>query len=278
MGNFIKHIWLWLLLFGIALFMLSSGYNSPSGWNSAESVIVDIISPFQKCFSNFYSTIESLWLSYFYLIDVYKENLALKDENDHLKKQYDQYYELEAANIRLRELVNFSHSIDYEVIAAQVIGREPTKRFDSVIIDKGYNNNISTDMPVVTSDGVVGRIVAVSNNYAKVLLLIDKNSSIDALLQRTRERGIIKGGGRNNPCSFDYLETTSDVMIGDKIITSGLEGLFPKGISIAYVTDINPNIRGSLFKGIYIQPTVDFSKLEEVLVILKKEVELNTVE
>ena len=239
MNSFLKHIWLWLVLFGVAIFMLSSDYNSPSGWNSAESAIVDIISPFKKGFSNLYSTIKSFWLSYFYLIDVRKENLALKEEIDRLKKQNSQYYELEAANKRLRELVNFSHSIDYKVVAAQVIGREPTKRFDSAIIDKGRKDGISADMPVVTSSGVVGRIVAVSNNYAKVLLLIDKNSSIDALLQRTRERGIIKGGGSNNPCSFDYLETTADVVIGDQIITSGLESLFPKGIAIAYVTGIS---------------------------------------
>ena len=273
MGKFLKHIWLWLVLFGIALFMLSNGHNSPSDWNSAEKTVVDIISPFQKWFSNFYNKIESFWLSYFYLVDVHKENLALKEEVAHLKKQNDQYYELEAANTRLRELVNFSHSIDYKVIAAQVMGREPTRRFDSVIIDKGYKDNISKDMPVVTSSGVVGRIVAVSRNYSQVLLLIDKNSSIDALLQRTRDRGIIKGSGRNNPCSFNYLETTADVMIGDRIITSGLEGLFPKGISIAYVTDINPNIQGSLFKEIYVQPAVDFSKLEEVLVILREKLE-----
>ena len=270
MGNFLKHIWLWLVLFGIAIFMLSSAYNSPSNWNSAESTIVEIISPFQKWFYNFYNAIESFWLSYFYLVDVHKENLALKKEINSLKKQNDQYHELEASNKRLRELVNFSHSIEYKVVAAQVIGLEPTRRFDSVIIDKGHKDGISTDMPVVTSSGVVGRIVAVSNNYAKVLLLIDKNSSIDALLQRTRERGIVKGGGRNNPCSFDYLDITADVIIGDRIITSGLEGLFPKGISIAYVIDINTNTQGSLFKGIYIQPTVDFSKLEEVLVILKE--------
>ena len=273
MGKFLKYIWLWFVLFGIALFMLSSAHNSPSDWNSAERAVVDIISPLQKWFSSFYNSIESFWLSYFYLVDVYKENLALKENIDHLKKQNDQYYELEAANARLRELVNFSYSIDYKVIAAQVIGLEPTRRFDSVIIDKGQKDNISTDMPVVTSSGIVGRIVSVSRNYAKVLLLIDKNSSVDALLQRTRERGVIKGSGRNNPCSFNYLETTADVMIGDRIVTSGLEGLFPKGISIAYVTDINPNIQGSLFKEIYVQPTVNFSKLEEVLVILKEESE-----
>ena len=270
MGKFLKHIWLWLVLFGIAIFMLSSSHNSPSAWNSAESAIVDIISPLQKWSSSFYNTIESFWLSYFYLVDVHKENLALKEEINSLKKQNDQYYELEASNKRLRELINFSHNIDYKVAAAQVIGREPTKRFDSIIIDKGHKDGISTDMPVVTYNGVVGRIVAVSNNYAKVLLLTDRNSSIDALLQRTRERGIIKGDGRNKPYSFDYLEITADVMIGDRIITSGLEGLFPKGILIAHVTDINQNTHGSLFKEIFAQPTVDFSKLEEVLVILKE--------
>jgi rod shape-determining protein MreC len=173
-----------------------------------------------------------------------------------------------AAHERLQGLLEFKQSADRPVLAAQVIGLDPSGWFKSVIIDKGTNAGLNTDMPVVSATGVVGRIVSASRNYAKVLLIIDQNSAVDCLIQRSRERGMVKGISLEN-CKLDYMVKSSDVDAGDMVVTSGLGGVFPKGIPVGRVLSVN-DISGKLFREIKVKPTVDFSKLEEVLVILKE--------
>jgi rod shape-determining protein MreC len=150
-----------------------------------------------------------------------------------------------------------------------VIGRDPTGWFQSVIIDKGKDVGLKVNMPVVNADGVVGRLVSVSYNYAKVLLIIDQNSSVDCIIQRSRDDGMVKGLS-SKVCIVDYVLKTSDVRVGDMVVTSGLGRVFPKGIPIGEVVDVKDPPE-ELFKDVKITPTVDFSKLEELLVILKED-------
>ena len=123
-------------------------------------------------------------------------------------------------------------------------------------------------MPVVNALGVVGRVVSVSEDYAKVLLIIDQNSALDCLLQRTRARGMVKGISAEI-CRLDYVVKSVDVAIGDMVVTSGLGGVFPKGLPVGKVIGVK-DVSGSLFKQIDLQPLVDFAKLEEVLIIQKE--------
>jgi len=174
-----------------------------------------------------------------------------------------------ATNQRLQELLQFKNTTDYPVIAAQVIGWDPTGWFQSIIIDKGENAGIKLNMPVVNADGVVGKLVSVSYNYAKVLLIIDQNSSVDCIIQRSRDNGIVKGLS-SKVCVFDYVLKASDVRVGDMVVTSGLGRIFPKGIPVGEIIDVQ-DPAGELFKDIKVRPIVDFSKLEELLVILKED-------
>jgi rod shape-determining protein MreC len=123
-------------------------------------------------------------------------------------------------------------------------------------------------MPVVNAFGVVGRVVSVSPNYAKVLLIIDQNSAVDCLVQRSRDRGMLKGL-MSEICKLDYVAKSCDVAVGDIVVTSGLGGVFPKGLPVGQVLTVKEML-GELFKDIEIRPAVDFSKLEEVLVILEE--------
>ena len=207
------------------------------------------------------------WLSYFNLVDVRHENRRLKKEIDALRMENSHHRELLASQERLQELLKFKHSINLPVLAAQVIGLDPTGWFKSIIIDKGRRDGLRPNMAVVNASGVVGRVVSVSPNYAKALLVIDQNSAVDCLVQRSRARGIVKGLS-TEICKLDYVVKSSDVAVGDLIVTSSLGGVFPKGISVGQVSNIK-GIYGGLFKDIEIGPTVDFSKLEEVLVVLK---------
>lgn len=212
--------------------------------------------------------VEGVWLHYFHLVDLRKENTALKTEVDALRMENHRYVELMATHTRLRELLQFKNATDWPVVAAQVIGRDPTGWFESVIIDKGKNSGLRVNMPVVNAGGVVGQLVSVSPNYAKVLLIVDQNSAVDCLIQRSREKGIVKGLSPSF-CKLDYVLKTGDVAPDDLAVTSGIGEVYPKGLPVGKVVEVQ-DVPWELFKTVKVKPAVDFSKLEEVLVILRE--------
>ncbi len=261
-------IWLWVFIIGSVLFLLSSNSDLGPTWNPAEQFVIEITAPFQKLIKQTTKSTEELWLNYFRLVDVHHENTQLKNEIHVLKMANSRYRELLATQERLEELLQFKQTINRPVLAAQVIGLDPTGWFKSVIIDKGKWAGLRLDMPVVNAFGVVGRVVSVSSNYAKVLLIIDQNSAVDCLVQRSRDRGMLKGL-MSEICKLDYVAKSNDITMGDIVVTSGLGGVFPKGLPVGRILDVK-EISGELFKDIKIRTAVDFSKLEEVLVILEE--------
>lgn len=263
-----RTIWLWVFIIGAVLFLLSSNSDLGPTWNPAEQFVIEITAPFQKLIKQTTKSTEELWLNYFRLVDVHHENTQLKNEIHALKMANSRYRELLATQERLEELLQFKQTINRPVLAAQVIGRDPTGWFKSVIIDKGKWEGLRLDMPVVNAFGVVGRVVSVSSNYAKVLLIIDQNSAVDCLVQRSRDRGMLKGL-MSEICKLDYVAKSNDITVGDIVVTSGLGGVFPKGLPVGRILDVK-EISGELFKDIKIRTAVDFSKLEEVLVILEE--------
>ena len=263
-----RTIWLWVFIIGSVLFLLSSNSDLGPTWNPAEQFVIEITAPFQKLIKQTTKSTEELWLNYFRLVDVHHENTQLKNEIHVLKMANSRYRELLATQERLEELLQFKQTINRPVLAAQVIGRDPTGWFKSVIIDKGKWAGLRLDMPVVNAFGVVGRVVSVSSNYAKVLLIIDQNSAVDCLVQRSRDRGMLKGL-MSEICKLDYVAKSNDITMGDIVVTSGLGGVFPKGLPVGRILDVK-EISGELFKDIKIRTAVDFSKLEEVLVILEE--------
>jgi len=238
-------------------------------WNIAEQAIIEIISPLQKFVTKTARATKNFWLNYFYLIDVREENRLLKERLEAITMENSRYREELYTLNRLQKLLQFRQKIQRPVVAAQVIGRDPTGWFKSVIIDKGENAGIKSDMPVVNAQGIVGRVVSVSPDYAKVLLIIDQNSAVDCLVQSCRDRGIVRGIS-SRLCELAYVDRSSDVTPKDMVITSGLGGVFPKGLPVGRVLTVKW-IPGKLFKEIRIKPVVDFSRLEEVLVILKED-------
>ena len=265
----IKTFWIWALLVFIALLFISSNLGGSRSWNPSEQLVIEIIAPFQKFINKTINITEGLWLKYFGLINIHNENMRMKRDLDSLKRENYLYQEALSTNQRLQQLLQFKNTTDQPVIAAQVIGMDPTGWFQSVIIDKGKNAGIKLNMPVVNADGVVGKLVAVSYNYSKVLLIIDQNSAVDCIIQRSRDNGIVKGLS-SKVCTLDYVLKASDVHVGDIVVTSGLGGIFPKGIPVGEVIDVQ-DPAGELFKEIKIKPVVDFSKLEELLIILKED-------
>ncbi|NNG07979.1 MAG: rod shape-determining protein MreC [Desulfobacteraceae bacterium] len=261
--------WIWILFIFLALLLLSSNMGGKGSWNPAEQIVVEVTAPFQRLTKGTINTIEDIWLKYFDLVNVRDENSRLLREIDTLQMENYRYQEILATQERLQKLLKFKKTINWPVLAAQVIGRDPTGWFKSVLIDKGKNSGLKVNMPVVNADGVVGRLVSVSPNYSKVLLIIDQNSAVDSIIQRSRDEGIVRGLSVKL-CKLDNMVKTSDVVVGDKVVTSGLGRVYPKGLPVGKVLEV-VNIPGELFKDIEVSPMVDFSKLEELLVILKED-------
>jgi rod shape-determining protein MreC len=152
------------------------------------------------------------------------------------------------------------------MIAAEVVAYSPSAWFRTIVINKGQRDGVKKGFPVVTLEGVVGRVMRISSSSSVVLLVLDRNSSVDCLVQRNRIRGIVEGEGGGR-CYLRYVPRTEDIQVGDHIITSGLGGIFPKGLSMGEVVRVEKKEYG-LFQEIEVMPSADLSRLEEVMVIV----------
>jgi len=194
------------------------------------------------------------------------ENQRLRKEIGLIRRQLFEAEELYLENIRLRELLDFKAKSVYSLTAASVIGYDPTNLSSIIILNKGKQQGIKKDAAVITNDGLVGRIIEVGKHTSQVLLINDINSGVAAFIQRSRQKGLVSGTlGRE--LILQYLPARADVQISDLVITSGLSGLYPKGILIGKVKEVREEeIPGEIF--VVVQPSAELSKLEEVLVVL----------
>ena len=224
------------------------------------------VSPLQKAVTQTVRFVEGIWEHYFYLVSVSRENERLRGQLDEALERGHRCTEIELANQRLNSLLNFQKSIQREVLPAAVIGKDPSTWFKTIIIDKGLRHDVVKGLPVVVPAGIAGQVMEVAGNYAKVLLIIDQNNAVDALVQRTRARGLVTGAAAGQ-CVFKYVLLKNDVRIGDILISSGLDGVFPKGLRVGQVSNVIRSNAG-IFQEVKVAPFVDFEKLEEVLVVL----------
>jgi len=229
-------------------------------------VALTVIAPFQDALTHTIRFAKSIWGHYFFLVSAAKENENLKKSLSHVIQKNNEYHEIEISNDRLRELFDFRQNVADAVLAAEVVGIDPSPWYRAIIVDKGKADGVKRGLPVIIPEGVVGQIIDSSEHYSKVLLIIDQNSAVDALVQRNRARGIIKGIS-SDQCIFKYVLRRHDIEAGDSVIASGLDGVFPKGLRIGYVTEKAEGNSG-LFQEVNITPFVDFEKLEEVLILI----------
>ena len=265
----INLLWIWIALLFIAFILVSSSFGKRRPWSPAEQAAIEITAPVQKVIINTVDAVQDFWWKYFSLVDLRNENASLKKEIDDLKMENSLYRELVAANRRVAAMLQFKDVIHRDALVAQVIGRDPTGWFESVMIDKGEKAGLRLNMAVVNAQGVVGQIVSLAPNYAKVLLMIDQNSAVDCLIQRSREKGIVKGLSPK-VCKMHYVVKNGDVKVGDLVVTSGMGRVYPKGLPVGRVIEVADD-PWEMFKDVKVEPLVDFSKLEEVLVLLKED-------
>ena len=209
--------------------------------------------------------ISNMWQQYVALQNVEEENHRLRQEIDWLRGQNSQLREAAAATERLSALLHFKEQALPTMIAAQVIGRDSSNRYKSVILNKGDSDGIQKDMGVITPSGVVGRVVKTTGATSVVLLVTDPNNAIAGLIQRTRDEGIVEGTAQGR-AKLKYIPMLSAVKEGDHVVTSGLVGGFPRGIAIGTITGIERE-EGALFQTADLSPDVDVNHVEEVLII-----------
>jgi rod shape-determining protein MreC len=262
-----------LITVNVILLSVTSKSQSTSGFGR---VGLSFVAPFQELVTRSVRFAREIWEHYFFLVSVYQENEELKKSlNDAIEKN-NQWNELKLANERLRNLLSFQKSLTNRVVAAEVIGKDPSVWFKTVIIDKGKADGLQKGLPVVLPQGIAGQVIEASDRYSKVMLIIDRNSAVDALVQRSRARGIIKGASADQ-CRFEFVLRKNDVLVGDTVVTSGFDGVYPKGLRIGHVSDLSER-SSDIFYEITVTPFVDFEKLEEVLVILRPETEASASE
>jgi rod shape-determining protein MreC len=229
---------------------------------------VDTVTPFEKGIVWFQSGVTGLWRSYFYLRGVRQENRELKQEIERLRiEQVRLNQDAEQAR-RLQALLGFKEQFISKTLPAQVIGSSGSEQSRSIYIDKGSKDGIKPDMAVITAEGVVGKVLRTFRTTSQVLLVNDQTSGVGAILEKSRLQGVLRG----TPLGEVVLEKVmSDeaVQAGERVVTSGGDQIFPKGLPVGTVTKVSPG--AELFLNIRVKPAADLSRLEEVLVITQQE-------
>ena len=230
--------------------------GSPVGW---------VLSWPLRAMANIQDGIADLWTGYAALQGVEEENKQLRKELEYLKGQNNQLREAASATERLTALLEFKTQALPTMVAAQVIGRDTGNWYRTIILDKGESDGLQPDRGVITPAGVVGRIVKTTAATSVVLLATDPNNAIAGLIQRTRDEGIVEGTTQGL-ARLKYIPLLSNARIGDRVVTSGLVGGFPRGLAIGTITRIDKE-EGALFQSAELTPEVDANRVEEVLVI-----------
>ena len=193
------------------------------------------------------------------------ENERLRNRIQTLEVERQKLFEAEATHRKLQQLLDFRAQLPGKSVTASIIADSASSWFQGCVLDKGSADGVQKDMAVVTPLGVVGKVVSTSTRSAKVILLTDANSGIDVLIQRTRSRGIVSGSLESG-LVLKYMKRSEDIQVGDRLITSGLDGVFPKGLMVGAVTKVNKQNVG-LFQFVEVLPAVQPSRVEEVLVV-----------
>jgi rod shape-determining protein MreC len=255
-----------VVLLAAVLIILSFNFKQESPTGLMRQVVLELAAPFQNALTASFKSVGDAWSRYIKLVGLEQENRNLNKQITDLKSRLIAYQEGYLEAQRLRNLLALTDNYDFSFVAARVIGREQIALSKTILINKGTANGLTVGMPVMAGPGLIGRITAASWHAAKVLLLIDETSNIDGVVQRNRTQGIIRGAGSRG-CALKYISKTQDVKEGDTVISSGIGGVFPKGLMIGLVSHVDKQEAG-LFLKIYVAPFIDFTKLEEVMVLV----------
>jgi rod shape-determining protein MreC len=239
----------------------------PGRLGPGSRIVLELTLPLQQMVTLPVDKLRALWASYVDVVGAAEENLELRSRIARLSEENLQYREAVVSARRFDELDELRRRLDLRMVPANVAAQDLSAWFRSIVIDQGSNAGIRPGMPVMAEGGgVVGVVAGVAREAAKVLLVIDSQSRVDAYVQRSRARGSVAGGG-DRACQFNYALRDADVHPGDLLLTSGLGAVYPKGLVVGRIASVERRAYG-LFQKAEVEPAVNFRQLEEVFVIL----------
>ncbi len=275
MRNFLRRIRLPLLFAGLllvtALFMVGDRRalrerGADRSWLGA--ALLELAVPVQRAIRAPWDFSARNWSRYVALLDVGGENEVLRARIALLEEENLQFREALVASGHLQRIAEMRQDFEVPLLPSHVVGQDVSPWFRSVLLDRGRTSEVRSGMPVVTNDGLVGLVTATSPHAARTMMLIDRRSAVDGIVQRSRARGIVRGTG-GDVLEFTFMVRDDDVQPGDVIITSGVGGVYPKGLRIGTVVSVQTE-RRRLVHTAEVRPSVDFGRLEQIFVMLHR--------
>lgn len=256
---------LFVLVVVAQIVLISAQVTSKSGRPVLQAVAFGLVAEVQRLGAGAVDAVASTWRGYFDLRGIRDENARLRAQLADAQIRLQQERALAQRSGELAALLDLRGRVPLETTAAEVVAAAATPDFRTITIGKGTSAGLRPDMAVLSPDGVVGRVIVPSARAAKVQLLIDRNAAAGALLERTRAQGVVVGTGEDG-LKLDYVLGTAEVTVGDVVVTSGIDGIYPKGFVIGRVEFVERS--GNAYREIRVKPAVDFTSLEDVLVVL----------
>lgn len=254
-----------IFVIGLAVYGISTKTFEAPEVPFFQRYVMEVFAPIQESTVSLKSKLSSLFTHYFYLVNTNQMNTELKRTVDKLHSKIFELQEVEKENLRLKKLLQFGEEIPREKVLAQVVGWDSSNEFNVLRINKGQKDGISLKSPVITVNGLVGHVFRLSHHTADILTILDQNSKVDSIVGRTRSFGVLEGLS-NFKSRLKYVIRTEPVEIGDIVLTAGLGNIYPKGIKIGTITEVERESYG-MTQMIRVTPSVDFLKLEEVVVL-----------
>lgn len=252
-----------------SLLLTAYSARNPSFARAGSIIVSEVVSPMQAGIDFISDGTHSTWRGYFALVGVSRERDELLRKLEALEASQSALEEHRGENARLRSLLELTSVNALKGVVASVVGDEPSGWGKGIVVNKGSSHGVQNGMAVVHPRGVVGQVVSVSPHFSQVLLITDHASGLDAIVQESRTRGVVEGIGAGF-CELKFVSKESPVRPGELIVTSGMDGVYPKGLIVGSVSKVAVET-GTLLQGIEVKVAVDFSKLEDVLIVTGEE-------
>jgi rod shape-determining protein MreC len=271
-----------LLLAGLVLLHLAAISHQVDGGGGVSLLqrgLLEVLTPVQRGVSAVVGGVGEAWRGWAFHRETYVENRRLAERVRQLEAELQAHAGRAQEAERLRELLSLRKAVPLDTVAAEVVGREGVPWFRSLTIDKGEQDGVALDAPVMSPTGVVGRVFAVGPHAARVQVLLDRDSGAGVLVERSRVPGVVTGQVSSQSSGaedlvLEYVPERSDVAVGDVVVTAGVDGIYPKGLVVGRVRYVG---KGSgLFRDIRVEPSARFDRLEEVLVVRQAKPSLET--
>jgi len=256
--------WLFMTVTVVHLVLISAQVTSKRGVPLLQEAIFGSMAEVQRVATGGIGGVRSAWQNYVNLRQIGQENDALKQRVSQLEVALQRERALAEQTRVLQQALDLKTETPFATTAAMVIASGASPDFRTMTLDKGSSQGFATDMAVLAPEGIVGRVILPTPRAAKVQLIIDRNAAAAGLVERSRAQGVVVGTG-NDRMRFDYVPGSADLKVGDRVVTSGLDGIYPKGFVIGQIESVERS--AGEFSNVLIRPAVNLSALETVLVV-----------